>query len=312
MMNFTETTLKVLAATENGMIKSNAQFWQKFSDKEIFDREVIVDSEDILKTKEKLQSLFSGSNELGMICAFDSSFPKINSNVKNNSEKPYLLFYYGDISLLEDLNNNVAVIGLTDPDEEVKTREISVVKEIVKNRMTIVSGLAKGCDSIAHRISVEEKGKTIAILPSPLSNIFPAENRDLAQKIIDTGGLLVTEYLNDPKSRFEAIDRFVKRDRLQAMFSKAIILIASYRKGEGDSGSRHAMLSAKKYKIDRYALYDKKIDEQDTRFGLNKDLINNDKVKVLKVKSIIEISNLKNPNISVFKNSKSAEQLTIL
>jgi DNA processing protein len=52
------------------------------------------------------------------------------------------------------------------------------------------------------------------------------------------------------------------------MFSKAIILIASYRKNEGDSGSRHAMEAAKNYKIERYVVFNKEIDYDNKQFGL--------------------------------------------
>jgi DNA processing protein len=225
------------------------------------------------------------------------------------------LFYRGDLSLLSNLNKNVAVIGLIDPDEEIIKRETVIVKSLVKNDLVIVSGLAKGCDTIAHKTCLETNGKTIAILPSQLSKVHPAENRDVAEKIVKKGGLLISEYYKDAASKYEAINRFVERDRLQAMFSKAIILIASYRKGEGDSGSRHAMEVARKYGIERYAMYNSRIDENNMRFGLNKDLVSSkgvDQVKVLKPSSIGLIKSLENPNLSPNMNCNSGERLTLL
>ncbi|MDV5113968.1 hypothetical protein R2Q93_02105 [Clostridium perfringens] len=98
------------------------------------------------------------------------------------------------------------------------------------------------------------------------------------------------------------------------MFSKAIILVASYRKGEGDSGSRHAMDAARKYEIDRYVIYNNKTDENNSMFALNKDLLLDKKinsVKVLKSSSINEIKSLKNNNL-ISDNSYKSEQLKLL
>lgn len=217
----------------------------------------------------------------GIISTFDNEFPKIYSSVKKDADKPYLLFYKGDLSLLEDLSRNVAVIGLLTPDENIIEREEVVVKKLVERGMNIVSGLAKGCDTIAHKACLEANGKTIAILPSPLSQIYPAENRELASEIVDNGGLLLTEYYKKPVSRFDSTKRFIDRDRLQAMFSKAILLSASYAEGMGDSGSRHAMGKAEEYSLFRAMLYDEKIDSNNPMFGLNKQYHATRKANVL-------------------------------
>ncbi len=86
---------------------------------------------------------------------------------------------------------------------------------------------------MTHKICLESGGKTIAIQPSQLIKIHPAQNRSLAEEIVNKGGPLISEYYKDAVSKRESTDRFVERDRLQAMFSKAVILIASYRKGKG-------------------------------------------------------------------------------
>lgn len=314
-MKYSDIALKVLAAKECGIVKTNAQFWGNFSDREKFNKEVLNDDR-VIKTSEKISiELDSTDSEEGIICAYDNGFPFINRKVKNNGDKPYLFFYKGDLSLLNDLNNNIAVIGLTDPDEEIISREVDIVKRLIKNNHIIVSGLAIGCDTIAHKTCVETNGKTIAILPSQLSKVYPAENRDFAEEIVKKGGLLISEYYKDAASKHEAINRFIERDRLQAMFSKAIILIASYRKGEGDSGSRHAMEAARKYEIERYAMYNSKMDEDNKRFGLNKDLVNSkgaDQVKILIPSSIDLIKSLVNPNLSSDADPYIGEQLTLL
>lgn len=314
-MKYSDITLKVLAAKECGIIKSNTQFWKEFNERDKFEREILKDSKfDNILIKIKSELICLDNDEEGIISIYDEIFPVINKKVKNNGDKPYLLFYRGNLQLLEDLNKNVAVIGLTDPDEKIAKRESNVVKKLTTNDLVIVSGLAVGCDSIAHKSCLRENGKTIAILPSQISKIYPAENRELAEEIVQKGGLLISEYYKDPKTRFEAVNRFIQRDRLQAMFSKAIILIASYRKGEGDSGSRHAMDAARKYEIDRYVIYNSKTDEDNKQFALNKDLLfdkSTDGVKILQTSSINNIKSLKNHNL-ISDNSYKSEQLKLL
>lgn len=314
-MKYSDIALRVLAAKECGIVKTNAQFWANYADREQFNKEVLND-ERVIKASEKMSSeLDSIDSEEGIVCAYDNEFPFINRKVKNNGDKPYLLFYKGDLTLLCDLNKNVAVIGLTDPDEDIIKRETDIVRRLVKNDLIIVSGLAIGCDTIAHKTSVETNGKTIAILPSQLSKVYPAENRDFAESIVKKGGLLISEYYKEASSKHEAINRFIERDRLQAMFSKAIILIASYRKGEGDSGSRHAMDAARKYEVDRYAMYNSKTDEDNKKFALNKDFVHSkgtDHVKILIPSSIEQIKSLVNPNLLSDAEPYIFEQLTLL
>ena len=212
----------------------------------------------------------------GVVALGDKDFPKHRGDVKN-SEQPIFLFYKGDLSLLSLTNRNVAVIGLLNPTPEIEKRERKVVAELTQRGATIVSGLALGCDSIAHRTALECDGKTVAILPSPLSSIMPATNRPLAQQILDQGGLLVSEYLTDAKSKMALSSRYQERDRLQALFSDAIVLSASYTKNNLglDSGSRLAMGYAADYGIPRAVLYDSS-EAANPMFDLNRQCMRED------------------------------------
>ncbi len=310
-MKHSQIAIQLLAAKECGYIKTSAQFWKNYPNVDKF-LDLISGKEEIVKMSNKIeQQFFSNNGNEGVLCAYDEDFPVINENAKN-SEKPYLLFYKGNVSLLKDLNENVSVIGLLDPTHEIERRESIVVEQLVKKNLTIVSGLANGCDAIAHKKCLQSGGRTIAILPSTLQNIIPASNLSLANEIVERGGLLVTEYYSEPSGRYEAIERFVQRDRLQALFAKAVILIASYRKGEGDSGSRHAMQFAKSFGVERYVMYNDSSDREDVRFGLNKDLVNmeNEKIKVLHKGFAEEISGIENPNLKDKKLISGATQLT--
>lgn len=270
--------LKLYGMIKQGIIKSNAMFWRDFFDKEK------TDSFDIdLKLLEKeLQE-----KKISLTCVFDDKFPKIDLKLKP-SDNPFLFAYKGDFDLLNEIDNNVAVIGVLTPTEDIEEREQKIVEELVKNKITIVSGLAVGCDTIAHKTCLENKGKTIAILPTTFDNIYPKENKSLVDEIVKSKGLVLTEYVNEPQNRFERIKRFIDRDRLQAMFSKAVVLIASYTQGNGDSGSRYAMQKAKEYGKLRYAMFDEKTDNDKAIFELNKHQIS-DGATILTNKTIKEL-----------------------
>lgn len=214
----------------------------------------------------------------GVVAIGDENFPPYRGKVKN-SEQPIVVFYRGDISLLKLTNKNIAVIGLLNPDQDTEIIEQEVVAELVKNGATIVSGLALGCDSIAHRQTLRLNGKTVAILPSPLNNILPAQNRELADEIVSNNGLLITEYYVNAKSEMELRGRYQQRDRLQVLFSNSIILSASYAKNDrgNDSGSRLAMEYALNYSIPRAVIYDPVTDVNNPKYDLNRHLIKEDK-----------------------------------
>ena len=234
----------------------------------------------------------------GLVAIGDSNFPKYRGTVKD-SEKPIFLFYKGDLSLIDFENNNITVIGLLNPDEAIEVREQKIVSEIVKKGITIVSGLALGCDSIAHKQALIG-GKTVAILPSPLYKIMPAQNKSLAFEIVEQGGLLVSEYFDEHKSAMDLSSRYKDRDRLQALYCDTIILAASYAQDTAerwklfgqklDSGARLAMGFAKDYNVPRAVMYDQNLDSNNPMFDLNRELINDGKsVTVLTQKSLEEI-----------------------
>lgn len=116
--------------------------------------------------------------------------------------------------------------------------------------------------------------KTIAILPSTLCNIYPKQNKKLCEEILKNQGLILTEYLFEPKNSFEQINRFIQRDRLEAMLANSIMLIASNSIGQGDSGSRHAMEKAMAYNKKTFVMYNSKTDEQNPLFDLNRYYLN--------------------------------------
>ena len=280
-MKISPIALKIWAVQQaTNQIKSRASFHNTWKTADAF----LAMMDDIPHIDEAVYSLSVAVDDMdwmdGAVCCFDEDFPVVNVNAPNG-DRPYLLFYKGDLSLLNVLNRNVAVIGYTTPTDEQIARESKIVEQLVYHNQHIVSGLAKGCDGIAHTICMDCGGKTIAILPSSLNSIFPAAHRDMAQRIVETGGLIITEYYDEPHSRHEAINRFVERDRLQALFAKAVILIASYEGRDGDSGSRHAMAKANKYGHMACVMYNAATDGTARDMKLNRSLLETQQARQL-------------------------------
>lgn len=285
-MKYTENAINVLAAR---IYKGIGRAWIVKNLKSNMDKEKIIallnngakvdyciTLEDFEKKRSTVKTLIKNLEGFmdGVVAIGDNEFPTHRGNVKN-SEKPIFLFYRGNIQLLNTSNKNVAVIGLLNPDDNIEKAEKEVVNKLVNNGATIVSGLALGCDSIAHRQALHLKGKTIAILPSPLNNILPATNKELAFEIVKNDGLLITEYLTDAKSKMELAGRYQERDRLQALFSDCIVLSASYAKNDlgNDSGSRLAMGYAIDYTIPRAVIYNSNTDANNHKYDLNRQCI---------------------------------------
>lgn len=163
-----------------------------------------------------------------IISFFDKSYPE---NLKNANYAAPILFCNGDIHCLR--NNKLTVIGTREPTEHGIVIAKRVTEWFVKKGWAIVSGLALGIDSIAHSTCLDSGGKTIAVLAHGLEKIYPAKNKELAKRIIDNGGLLITEY---PYNSFVGKSNFVDRDTIQAAVSSGVVLIQTGISG----GSLHA------------------------------------------------------------------------
>ena len=129
------------------------------------------------------------------------------------------LFYKGDASLLK--MPVVSVVGTRTPTSNGIKRTEKVVETLCENNFVIMSGLAKGVDTVAHEKTLQLNGKTIAILGTPIHKIYPAENKNLAKTISERGLLLSSTPPNQEVGRH----LFPRRNRLMAVLSKATIII---------------------------------------------------------------------------------------
>ena len=311
-MKYTDNSINILAAIRykgigKAWIVSN---WQKnLSDDEIvglINQSTKGEQTTVSEFREVRRSIIQRVNQQkdfadGIVGWLDEDYPFCRGNAKKG-DFPIALFYKGDISLLNKQRRNVAVIGVLKPEESVIQRERRMVSSLLKYGYVIVSGLALGCDSVAHIRTLEENGKTVAVLPSPLDNVIPNQHKELAQEIVQKGGLLITEYFEEPKSQMEMRGRYQERDRLQAMFSDAIILTASYdvNKDGNDSGSRLAMEYARQYQIPRYVMYNEKTDGLHPQFELNRRILREGDSQLLTQNMIPMLAKQKSVQLGLF------------
>ena len=152
---------------------------------------------------------------------FEKEYPFLLKQINN---PPIIIYYKGN---LPTNNNCLAVIGSRANSKYGYRVCKYLLKEI--NNIYIVSGLARGIDSIAHKEALKNNLKTIAILGSSLVNseIYPIENKNLFENIIENGGAVISEY--PPHQRISRFN-FVARNRIISGLSKAVLIIEGKKK----------------------------------------------------------------------------------
>ena len=221
--------IKSVEEVINWICKNSGYFSSRFDVK-------TVNKDTILAAKTKRKAIIARLKEVNAsyVTYFDRDYPETFRNMK---DFPVVLFYKGDITLLS--NKKVcSIIGTREP--SVKTQDFgkSITDSMVQKGYVIVSGLALGCDTIAHNSCIDAGGKTVAIMGTGIDIVFPKGNTSLAERIINTGGLLITEELPGVKG---ASYSFVNRDRLQAACSEIVIVLATSVEG----GTMHAAKATK-------------------------------------------------------------------
>jgi DNA processing protein len=136
------------------------------------------------------------------------------------ADPPALLFVDGVARF--DGPARLAIVGTREPSPWGEAAATAFAREAVRLGAVVVSGLAWGIDTAAHRATVDAGGLTWAVLPGSLDIIFPGSNRALAERIVAAGGALISEYppATRPQPTF-----FVERDRLQAALGQATVVI---------------------------------------------------------------------------------------
>lgn len=146
----------------------------------------------------------------------DASYPALLREVY---DKPPLLYFRGSLEALGRWP--LAVVGTRRPSAYGRQAAEEIVTDLSRNGVSIVSGLARGIDSIAHRAALNAGGHTIAVFASGLDIVYPPENASLAREVAETG-CLVSEY---PLGTRPRADYFPRRNRILSGLSLGVLVV---------------------------------------------------------------------------------------
>ena len=188
-------------------------------------REVTIDAlsnpKEILKRAEQ-EVDFIERNTIQPLFYQDKSYPQ---RLLQCDDSPMMLYYKGNANL--NSSRVVAIVGTRNVTEYGKENCTNLVNELVDEQVLVVSGLAYGVDTIAHRTAVKVGIPTVGVLGNGFQQIYPATNKKLAMEMLQNGGLL-TECLSGTLPDRE---NFPRRNRIIAGMADAVIVIESALKG---------------------------------------------------------------------------------
>lgn len=167
---------------------------------------------------------YSTPPDLGMLGWFDPRYPEV---LRHIPDPPLLLYYKGTLEWLG--MPTVAIVGSRRATGQGKEFAASLAAGLAASGVHVISGLAYGIDAAAHHGALRGQGISSACLGSGLHNLYPARHANLASRLVDAGGALISEYpLTQPPLAYQ----FPERNRLISGFSNAVIVVeASERSG---------------------------------------------------------------------------------
>ena len=162
----------------------------------------------------------------------DDGYPR---RLREIADPPPLLYVRGE--LLDRDEWSLAIVGTRRPTPYGVQVTRTLTAELANSGLTIVSGLARGVDGIAHETTLERRGRTVAVVASGLDRVYPPEHKRLASQILDSGGALISEYPlgTRPDARF-----FPRRNRIIAGVTLGTLVTEAGEK----SGTWHTVTSA--------------------------------------------------------------------
>lgn len=175
------------------------------------------------------------TENIKIITINDLAYPKL---LKQIYDPPVLLYLKGELKPEDEFS--LGVVGSRKFTFYGKQATEKIVADIVRFGLAIVSGLALGIDALAHSKAVDTGGRTIAVLGSGLDkqSIYPADNRYIADKIISSGGAIISEF---PPGSQPLKHHFPQRNRIIAGLSLGVLVVEAAEKSGALITARHAL-----------------------------------------------------------------------
>lgn len=158
--------------------------------------------------------------------------PKLLQQIPDPPQKLYV-----SGKLPSEKNPKIAIVGTRKATSYGQNIAQQLACELARQGFIIVSGLAMGIDTAAHRGCLSAKGQTIAVLPGSLDKVYPAQNENLAKQIIHSGGAIISEY---PTGTPTYKDNFLRRNRLVSGLCLGVVIVEAPRKSGALSTASYA------------------------------------------------------------------------
>ncbi len=169
---------------------------------------------------------FCKKNGIEILTIHDENFPTL---LKETYDPPYVLYVKGNVDF-NSRSKKLSVVGTRKATNYGKSVCQDIIKNLAEahNDLEIISGLALGIDTCAHKSALANYVTTIAVLGHGFSYLYPAQNKKLAREIIENNGALISEYPKDTKP--DGFN-FVKRNRIIAGMTQGTLIVESGKKG---------------------------------------------------------------------------------
>lgn len=280
-LNFIETELKKVVQEKNYLLIKNAILNKKYEN-----------AEQNLK-KCGVKALFYG----------DLDYPNA---LKNIDDFPIILYYKGNLKLLNE--KSIAIVGTRKPTIYGRETTRYFASTLSKAGLVTVSGLAYGLDMEVAESSLKVKGKTIAVLGGGLDKIYPAQNTNLANQIVENDGLLLSLY---PPFHEPTKYSFLERNRIISGLSLGTIIIEAGESSGTLNTANHAIEQGRELfvvpaNINSVASKgsNKLIEDMPDTFTISPERV----LKVLKIEPIIN-NNDKEKNVELSADMKKIVEL---
>lgn len=191
----------------------------------------------MIENKEVVDDLYTEKNKANFVTILDENYPK---NFRHIHKPPILFYYYGNYSLLDN-KKMLSVIGTRLPNsyqEHMTKKLVSEVLEKSENKVTIVSGMARGIDQIAMKEAMKRNAPVISIIASGIDNPYPKDNDDIYQYCKSNNGLIISEHPLDYEAKKED---FLFRNRLLAGICRSLLITGAKIKSGTSSTVRYAL-----------------------------------------------------------------------
>ena len=186
-----------------------------------------------------MSTLFSHFFEkINQIQPLEANFTEVLGTI---AVMPKMLYYYGKIP--QKRTKTAAIVGSRHNTRYGEEVAYQLGYTLAKHGVIVISGLAYGIDSIGHQAALDAGGTTIAILGTPINEIYPRNHRKLATEIIETGGAIISEYA--PGTKVYPKTSFLERNRIISGLSDIVVVVEAAERSGSLNTATHALEQGK-------------------------------------------------------------------